>query len=35
VDCPEDWVVALALMIVHGVNAAGMREILAIKPIFD
>ena len=31
----EDRVVTLALMIAHGVNGAGMREILAIEPMFD
>ncbi|MFZ2053569.1 MAG: IS256 family transposase [Candidatus Aminicenantales bacterium] len=31
----EDQVVTLALMIAHGVNKAGNREILAIEPMFD
>jgi putative transposase len=31
----EDRVVSLALMIAHGVNKAGEREILAIEPMFD
>jgi transposase-like protein len=31
----EDRVVTLALMIAHGVNSAGNREILAIEPMFD
>jgi putative transposase len=31
----EDQVVSLALMIAHGVNKAGEREILAIEPMFD
>jgi transposase-like protein len=31
----EDRVVSLALMIAHGVNTAGEREILAIEPMFD
>lgn len=31
----EDQVVTLALMIAHGVNSAGNREILAIEPMFD
>ncbi len=30
-----DGVVTLALMIAHGVNSAGNREILAIEPMFD
>jgi putative transposase len=31
----EDRVVSLALMIAHGVNKAGEREILAVEPMFD
>jgi transposase-like protein len=31
----EDRVVSLALMIAHGVNKSGEREILAIEPMFD
>ena len=31
----EDRVVTLTLMIAHGVNGAGNREILAIEPMFD
>ncbi len=31
----EGRVVSLALMIAHGVNKAGEREILAIEPMFD
>lgn len=31
----EDRVMTLALLIAHGVNGAGMREILAVEPMFD
>jgi hypothetical protein len=31
----EDRVTALALLIAHGVNGSGMREILAVEPMFD
>ena len=31
----EDRVMPLALLIEHGVNGAGMREILAVEPMFD
>lgn len=31
----EDRVVSLALMIAHGVNKAGERQILAVEPMFD
>lgn len=31
----EDRVITLALMIAHGVNSAGVREILAVEPMFD
>jgi len=31
----EDRVITLALMIAHGVNSAGAREILAVEPMFD
>jgi transposase-like protein len=31
----EDRVVSLALMIAHGVNKAGEREILAFEPMLD
>jgi len=31
----EDRVITLALMIAHGVNAQGTREILAVEPMFD
>jgi len=33
--CVEDRVMALALMISHGVNNIGIREILAVEPMFD
>jgi putative transposase len=31
----EDRVMTLALLIAHGVNGSGMREILAVEPMFD
>ena len=31
----EDRVITLALMIAHGVNGNGSREILAVEPMFD
>jgi putative transposase len=31
----EDRVMTLALLIAHGVNGTGMREILAVEPMFD
>jgi putative transposase len=31
----EDRVITLALMIAHGVNSQGAREILAVEPMFD
>jgi putative transposase len=31
----EDRVITLALMIAHGVNGQGSREILAVEPMFD
>jgi putative transposase len=31
----EDRVMTLALLIAHGVNSSGMREILAVEPMFD
>jgi putative transposase len=31
----EDRVITLALMIAHGVNSQGSREILAVEPMFD
>jgi putative transposase len=31
----EDRVMTLALMIAHGVNSDGIREILAVEPMFD
>ena len=31
----EDRVITLALMIAHGVNSQGTREILAVEPMFD